>query len=134
MCIAAFAVLLPPGFMHVPGLNHSAYVLLPYGIGLITSGYLIVLAVRLAMAKDDVKAWEYDKAIVRLNSLPSFLAGVSVVCILCEIIYIILNGMSGRVLEFAIYIVCQLVSGAFALLILRHAKSVIWKPVERNVN
>ncbi|MBQ8831669.1 MAG: hypothetical protein IJ017_08720 [Oscillospiraceae bacterium] len=132
MCIAAFAVMFPPGFMHVPGLSYCAYVLLPYGAAIIVSGYLLVIAGRLAMAKDDVKAWEYDKSIKAFPAATILLAVVSVIGIICEIIYVVLNGMNGRTLEFIVYMVCQLISGALAILISRQVKTVNWKVIESN--
>ena len=78
--IIAFAVVLIPGFLHVPGLNYCAYVILPYAAGILLTGYLLVVLIRLAAARDSVKAWEYDRSV---KVLPTATVGaVIVVCIL----------------------------------------------------
>ena len=132
MCIAAFAIVFVPGFLHVPGLNNCAYVLLPYGVGIIAAGYLVVITARLAMAKDDIKAWEYDRSIKAFPGGTVFLMIMCAANIICEIVYVALNGIGGKTAEFIIYLVCQLAAGAFALLIFRLVKSVKWKVIESN--
>ena len=132
LSFAALAAVCVPGFMLVPGLNRCAYVAMPYGADIIAAGYLFMITMRLALAKDDIKAWEYDKSIKMFPGAAVFLTVVCAINLIGEIVYVVLNGTGGRTAEFIVALVCQLAAGTFAVLIHRLAKSVKWKVIESN--
>ena len=130
--IIAFAAVLVPGFLLVPGLNYCAYVILPYAAGILLAGYLFVVLVRLAAAKDDIKAWEYDKSVKVLPVATVFAVIVAVVALICEVVFIIANGAGGMTVGAVVFIACHAVSAAVSVFMVLHVKTAEWmkKPSE----
>ena len=128
--VLIFAAILIPGFLNVPGLNYCAYVVLPYVAGILVFGYLFVVLVRLAAAKESVKAWEYDKSVKPLPAAVCIGAVLCVVSILCEAVYLMINGAGGEAVNVVVFMICHIVSAAFAVLMVRSVKNVQWKRKE----
>lgn len=125
--ILIFAVILVPGFLNVPGLNYCAYVLLPYVAGILVFGYLFVVLVRLAAAKELVKAWEYDKSIKPMPAATRIGMVVCIASILCETIYLIINGAAGAAINAVVFVVCHIVAAVLAVFMVKSVTNVQWK-------
>ena len=126
LSIAAFAVSLLPGFFLVPGLNHSVFVLLPYGIGILASGYLVVCMIRLAATKGNVKALEFDKVVYYLPLLVKTVMIIGIVAFVGEIIYIIINGVGGMAPGMVIFLVSCVIAVGLSYLMVRNVKNAKW--------
>ena len=125
--IIAFAVVLIPGFLHVPGLNYCAYVILPYAAGILLTGYLLVVLIRLAAARDSVKAWEYDRSVKVLPTATVGAVIVGALNVVCEIVYIAKNGAGDKLNCAIIYIVCFAVLAVLAVFMAKTVLSAEWK-------
>ena len=127
LSIISLIVFFVPGFLLVPGLNYCAYVLLPYAAGVLLSVYLLVITIRLAAAKDSVKAWEYDKAVKPLPVAVKALFCAAVLNIVCESIYLFTNGAGEMVLGAVIFLVCQTIGAVIGYILVRLVKKSQWK-------
>lgn len=127
--IIAFVVMLVPGFILVPGMNNCWYVLLPYGAGLIMTGYLIVEIIRLAWTKEQIKAWDYDKVAARLPKLIVFTLIVLPISLIGELIYIITNGAGGMIAGIIVFYACHIIAACAAAFMRRITAEVTWKIV-----
>jgi len=126
LSVAAFAAVIVPGFLIVPGFN-NAYVLLPYAAGILVTGYLLAILIRLASAKDTVRAWEYDKSVKPLQAATVIAVLVTAAAAVSEAVYLIGNGADGKVLGAVLFIVCEVVSAAISVLMALSVKNTEWK-------
>ncbi len=116
-----------PGFLHVPGLNYCAYVLLPYAAGILVAGYIFIILVRLAAAKDSVKLWEFDKSITPLPVATKALCVMGAVSVAGEIVYLAVNGVGEMIVGTVVYMVCHVIAVFVSVLMVRLVGSVEWR-------
>ena len=124
--VAALACVLVPGFMFVPGLSYCAYVVLPYAASVLLFGYMLLISMRLAAAKDSVKAWEYDKSAKVLPVATVAAVVIAAANFVCEIVFLAINGSSGQVTGAVVYMVCQAAAGAISFFAVKLARSAKW--------
>lgn len=125
--VLAFICVIVPGFMLVPGMNYCWYVLLPYAAELVLLGYLLTAIIRIAWSKEPVKAWDYDKVIANLSKNVKRFLAVIVIALICEIVYLIINGAGGHTVGAVVYLVCHAVSVASMVLMTMLTHDVEWK-------
>ena len=129
LSVLVFAVLFAPGFFFVPGLDHSVFVLLPYGIGVLLSGYFVVCMIRLAATRGNVKALEYDRVVHYLPRLTRAVLIIGAVAFVGEIVYVIINGVGGMVFGMIYFLVSCVISVGLSCLMVRNVKDAEWVKV-----
>lgn len=125
--IAAMIASIIPGCIRVPGMDYSAYVLLPYVVALLTTGYTLMAAIRLACAKDDVKAWEYDKSVKALPVCSKIIVVLAAIAVIGEIVYVAINGCGKFLFGTVVFLVCHLLLGVCGVLMSGHTKDAEWE-------
>ena len=114
------------GFLPVPGLGNTFYVLVPYALTLIFAAVSLWKAGRIAhWGGENLREYVYNTTVVRLPWLLVLCALFAVLSVVGEALYLILNGINKADLPFAI--IFFFISAVVSVLIL------IWRKVETSI-
>lgn len=90
--IMAFAMLLWAGFIRVPGMDHSIYILLPYAAALCGSVSVCWALGRLCTGGISLRSYLYEESIEKLPVRCIFTACCSIAALTGELTYTFING------------------------------------------
>ena len=90
----ALIMLLWAGFIRVPGMDHSIYVLLPYAAALCGSSSVCWALIRLLSGGLSLRAYLYEESIEKLPIRSLFTACCCVFALAGELAYLFTNGIS----------------------------------------
>lgn len=111
------------GFLPVPGLSNTFYVIIPYALALIFAAVSLWKAGRIAYwGGENLREYVYNTTVVRLPLYLTLFAMFAVLSVVGEALYLILNGINKAGLPFVI--IFFLVSATVSVL------ALIWRKLE----
>ena len=114
------------GFLPVPGLGNTFYVLVPYALTLIFAAVSLWKAGRIAhWGGENLREYVYNTTVVRLPWLLVLCVLFAVLSVIGEALYLILNGINKADLPFVI--IFFFISAAVSV------STLIWRKVETSI-
>ncbi len=129
-CLSALSCLLGvvTGCISGTGMENSAFVLLPYALGLILSFVLIYHTGKLTTAGDPMRAYHYECSAPRLVGLSVVACALAGITLLCEAVSVLLSGaaFTGSMGAVALFMLLDAVNFAALLLYWRTVRALQW--------
>ena len=114
------------GCIRAPGALNCFYVLGPYLVSFVASGYLIWGLCRMWHGGSPLREYVYQATLDQFRSR-GILTAVSAGCaVVGEIVYVIRNGSQGLVPGMILFLLCQAVTVAGSLLWIRTTENSCW--------
>lgn len=117
------------GFLPIPGLQDSAFVLLPFAVELIASISCCVAIGRILINEKTLREYVYQQTVLKLpgrSAIALFGAGAA---LLGELLYLAQDLSKARSVYVMIFFILQLVSFGSALYLHRESKTQQWEKV-----
>ncbi len=115
------------GCIPAPGLMGTAYVIIPYALGLmgaISFGWGLC---RLSTAGEALKSYIYDVTVKKLPHRAVLTIVLNVLAIAAEAVYVLLHGTGSQAIWIAVFAVLEVAVCIFAAVIYRIVRGLVWK-------
>ena len=127
LCCAVLCVIVICGFLPVPGMNNTIYLLLPYMVELPAGVYVCWKQGRLMLNKDPLREYVYEDLTEKIPMGAVIVLAAAAILAAGEIVFLILNGAGGRPGYAAAFIVLQAACAASVYGVRRIFKTMHWK-------
>lgn len=129
MAALAVALALLAGCIPAPGVGQSAYLILPYCIGVVAAISLCFAVWRMCGEKDPMRGHVYKASVKKIPFRGILTAVFAALSLAGEIIYLLRNGFGGMLIYGILFLLLEAAVLALAVCILQKLGSLEWRKI-----